>query len=867
MKFEQLQLLYAGLAALPLLLLAFVFILRERRLPMEYSGLDLLSKACMVLLLLMAVCGPYWEVSQDSHRLLALVDVSSSIDNRDGESMFRKVAQFAESGIDVDFLPFGGSAAPSEQLMRAGQSYESFRKSWSGLDSGATNLEALKQTLLLMKNSRVLLLSDGQFTQGDLQQVAGELSAQSNSIYPLVPEKIAPRKSGLEISKLHVPLVAPAQQSVEILVSVRNSAEETRSGVLEVMHDEKSLLKQSISLEPGRETLFKVLSDPSLEGMRAVTANIKPDQQGEPQDTRTVFLSGEEREKVLLLSGSAEDAQILKNLLVEQSYRLQNMEGEQARTFDLTQLAKYSVLVLNNIALKQLPAGAAEQIRRYVRDQGGGLIMVGGNRSFGLGGYIETPVEEILPVKLVVPQTQKKRLNVAVELVLDKSRSMAEGNKLEFAKEAASEVVRNLKDDDYIGVIGFDSAPFEVVRMGQVAKIKEQALSRIRILFPTGKTNLMPAMDDARRRLLEIPAGRKHMIVLTDGQLPDAGPFYIELVKQLRVVGITLSTVMLGPEADLGFLRSLADLGGGGYYQTNDARSLPRIFMQDIRVSTGEETLKEQREFMVRPGPDEIVSTQLENFPPLVGYVETERKENANLELVLYAEGKAEPLLASWSAGKGRSIAFTSDANGRWSNIWASWSKFYSFWSDLIDAARNRSEQSAGPLKFELRHVVENGALKVDLSLFDEQAAKNVSATLKTPEGKEVSLEFNRSARGRFKSVFERVKAGRYELRAQAAGRALTPIAFMVEPDQVGEHEGGGFDLVSLQYFASATGGKLNPLADDVKGVSQRKSERKDLAPLFFGLALIILCIEILWREVWRFSRAKWPQLNWLSKR
>ncbi|MBX2804006.1 MAG: glutamine amidotransferase [Myxococcales bacterium] len=41
-----------------------------------------------------------------------------------------------------------------------------------------------------------------------------------------------------------------------------------------------------------------------------------------------------------------------------------------------------------------------ENLRRYVVDDGGALVMVGGDRSFGLGNYGGTPLAEVLPVEL-----------------------------------------------------------------------------------------------------------------------------------------------------------------------------------------------------------------------------------------------------------------------------------------------------------------------------------------------------------------------------------------------------------------------------------------------------------------------------------
>ena len=233
-------------------------------------------------------------------------------------------------------------------------------------------------------------------------------------------------------------------------------------------------------------------------------------------------------------------------------------------------------------------------------------------------------------------------------------------------------------------------------------------------------------MDEARRRLEVAPAGRKHMIVLTDGQVPDGGPHYVEMAKQLRYSGITLSTVMLGHESDLGLLQSMGDAGGGGYYQVTDPRSLPSIFLRDIKISTGEKTMKEQQEFMVRPGPDETVSTSVRSYPPLRGYVQTHKKERATLELVTIDGNKAEPLLASWSYGQGKSIGFTSDANGRWSNYWVNWPKFQTFWGELVESTAPQTTGKTSTINYDLKHYLKNGALFLDFTVYNHDIQQNL---------------------------------------------------------------------------------------------------------------------------------------------
>ena len=100
-------------------------------------------------------------------------------------------------------------------------------------------------------------------------------------------------------------------------------------------------------------------------------------------------------------------------------------------------------------------------IRDYVRDYGGGLIMVGGEESFGLGGYYRTPIEEALPVTMEVKQ-KVEIPSLAVVLSIDRSGSMAMSTdekvtKLDLAKEAAHLVVDLLDERNEVGVMSWDT--------------------------------------------------------------------------------------------------------------------------------------------------------------------------------------------------------------------------------------------------------------------------------------------------------------------------------------------------------------------------------------------------------------------------
>jgi Mg-chelatase subunit ChlD len=157
-------------------------------------------------------------------------------------------------------------------------------------------------------------------------------------------------------------------------------------------------------------------------------------------------------------------------------------------------------------------------VQYYVRDLGGGFMMIGGDHSFGPGGYYKTPIEETLPISLDV--RQKKHLpSLALALVIDKSGSMA-GVKMDLTREAASATVDFLSDRDSVGVIAFDSEAYPVVNITKVED-KQSILRQIESIQALGGTNMYPGLRTALQWLQASDAQIKHIIVLSDGRSED----------------------------------------------------------------------------------------------------------------------------------------------------------------------------------------------------------------------------------------------------------------------------------------------------------------------------------------------------------
>ena len=182
-----------------------------------------------------------------------------------------------------------------------------------------------------------------------------------------------------------------------------------------------------------------------------------------------------------------------------------------------------------------------EVARTYVQDLGGGLIMLGGDQSFGLGGYYKTTIEEILPVRSDF-EKEKEKPSLAMMLVIDKSGSMG-GEKIEMAKEAARAAVELLGPSDKVGVLAFEGENFWVSEMHPCSD-KGFVLDQIAGLEAGGGTVMAPAMEEAHETLRSTVAKLKHVIILTDGM---SSPGDFEGIAQAMAADrITVSTVAMG---------------------------------------------------------------------------------------------------------------------------------------------------------------------------------------------------------------------------------------------------------------------------------------------------------------------------------
>lgn len=304
-------------------------------------------------------------------------------------------------------------------------------------------------------------------------------------------------------------------------------------------------------------------------------------------------------------------------------------------------------LVAVGVGVLDLPPGAPEALRDYLR-QGGGLLFTATPKGLFFGGW-DRALPEDLPLKPL------GRKGAALVLVLDVSGSM-EGEKLAMAVAGALELVRSAAPEDYLGVVLFSSSPRVLFppRL-MTAQGKKEAESLLLSLRAGGGTVLGGAFREALRLLEGVPVERKAVLVLTDGLISDAKEPILALAG---TAGVEVSALALGPDADAAFLEALARRGGGRFYRAATAKELPRLFLKEGQEVFQGEGLEGRFPVEVLPHP----LTEGFAFPPLA--VLLPARGEAWAEVLLRSGERA--VLALGERGEGRVGALATDLSRSW---------------------------------------------------------------------------------------------------------------------------------------------------------------------------------------------------------
>jgi uncharacterized protein YegL len=510
-------------------------------------------------------------------------------------------------------------------------------------------------------------------------------------------------------------------------------------------------------------------------------------------------------------------------------------------------------VLLNNVPRSRLSPAVQQALVNYV-EEGGSLAMAGGDESFGLGGYQDSPLARALPVIMKPPQHRQRTR--ALVLIIDKSGSMGRDDKLEYAKAAARTVTKTLADTDLVAVIGFDSQPFVMVPLTPLSQSRPYFDQLINRLKARGTTYLLPAMEEAERMLAGNNASVKHIVVLTDGETGGTAAMYYDMVSTMhREGGVTISTIAIGREANLPLLESISKYGGGSFYQTDSPSNLPELFLQDVKSHGGETTMVEKDFTPITVKPDPLLKDLAgRQLPAIKGFVATELKPQATLDAFIKRANSHDPLIASWHFAAGKAVAVTTDASGRWSSPWVQDGIFSQIWSKVLSWMTPQT--AATEQKFDVALGYREGRIHLRLTNYSDRPAPSaalVSATVTRPDGSRVPSALSEEVPGELYGSFDAPRPGTYNITLKAAtadALAFPPLAYTVSPAINAELPRPEPNYALLERLASGSGGRLNPSPADV-GLTRPEHElRQSMAAWPLLAAMILLIGEALVRRL-----------------
>jgi uncharacterized membrane protein/Mg-chelatase subunit ChlD len=815
-----------------------------------WSGLAL--RVILLGLIILALAGIQLRLPANSLTAVFVMDGSDSIDadaRNAGETFIREAIQAMPTGDKAAIVVFGEDALV-ERLSSEGSTF-------SGIASVPLTTRtdiggALQLALALFPDEgakRLVLLSDGRENLGHaLEQAELAAAHQIQLTYHAlsVPEG--------EVEVLVESLISPVDvrqgQNFDLTVAVYST--HPIQAALRVYGDGILIQAQEVELIEGNNR-FTIPIEANQSGFRRFRAQIVPDDDTRLQNNEaSAFTVIHGPPHILIVEGNPGEGANLAEALRTAQAEVTLLPPENLPV-SLPELASYEAIVLANVPALALPPGAMDTLPTYVHDLGKGLMMTGGDQSFGAGGYLRTQLEKALPVYMDV-RTKEEQANLALVMAIDSSGSMGRCHcddpdlnqtyvrqevgqpKVDIAKEAIMRAASALSEEDFMGVVTFDETAHWQIEISPLLDYVrlENSIGGIQAFGPT---NIRSGVEAAAAAIQAVDARRKHIILMTDGWVHEGE--LLKLVEEMHSQGITLSVVAAGG-GSAEYLTELAVLGGGAFYPAVDILRVPDFFLKETVQAVGRYIIEEP--FFPLPAVPSPVLQGIDStdLPLLLGYNGTTPKTTARMDLVT---PRGDPLLATWQHGLGRAAAWTSDLKGQWGTRWIGWNDFPRFGSQLVGWLLPAPQIEGLTAEAEL----ENGKAAIRLEALDEYGRPrnflNAQATIIDPDLNPLTVDLSQVGPGKYEAQVNASQPGSYLIRLgvnegdQSLGQQTLGLVVPYSP----EYRAGEVQISLLRELAAVTGGaELSGVMDVFeKNIPSSDFAREIWRPLLLVVALL----------------------------
>ena len=534
----------------------------------------------------------------------------------------------------------------------------------------ATNLENALNRIAADPDAHggpAVLVTDGWQNRGDAERAISAIVSAEIRLDIFTPPG-ARSIPNVAMTELSLPPALEKAEPFALGVTMENLNDAPVAGTITIDRNGAPIEVRKVTLARGSQRIdFPVRTENS--GLASYSASFKPDNPALDtyleDDSLKGWVGVGSRRKVLILTDSAQDAGYLSTVV-------QRM-GLEPTVVPVTggawngSVAGYDAILLNNVPSERITPAAQTALVAYV-NRGGSFAMVGGDSSFGLGGYADSPLAAIMPVTMKPPQHKEQTARAGP----DNRQVWLDG------PQRQTHLREGRGRDGHQNAEGQRPDRRDRIRLAAVRR-HPAAVGRAKppVLRPDDRPadGARPNLPDARaargrthaRRQRRAGQARRDPHRRRDRRHAD---MYYDLVSRMHHdADATISTIAIGKDANVKLLQAIAQVRRRLLLPDRQPAKSARSCSSRISAATAARPRwSKVNSRRTRVNPDAILKDlAARQMPALKGYVSTEIKPRATMSMFVDRGGTREPVIASWKYGAGKAMAVTTDASGRWS--------------------------------------------------------------------------------------------------------------------------------------------------------------------------------------------------------
>jgi len=646
------------LALFPLAAALLVITLRVR-------WTNVASRLLLLLLLFLALARPEVSTSNRVQEAIILLDRSSSVRLSTNEmETFAWMQELvsADTAVRFGLIEFAGEAS----VVSLPGAFETSLYPASIASTTTRVVPAVDAALAALSavgSGQIVLISDGAFSDDVAVAVA---AAQRSG----VPIHVLPIGSRLSSDLILASVDAPNQVNVGAPVSLAVKIETPKptTARLVVYRDTTLVAALDVALVAGVNP-FTVTDTLTESGFFTYRILIHSD--ADPvSDNNALTAAVRTSTAPAVLLVTAEENSIPAELLDAAGVTYERAGEIPA----IEVLSQYKRLILAGLSLDTLSTADADTIDHFVRNLGGGVLVVRGEES--VQAFYESTIDGLLPVSSTVPEIEEEP-SLALVYVLDRSSSMRElvsgVAKIRILRDATAASVSLLPSGTLVGIVGFDDDYDWLLPISPAGDAVE-IYGVLRNLRAYGGTDLFYPLVDAVEQLAEATARSKHILLVSDGKTVAAARDYEALYTMLREnEDMTLSIIAPGTDLNLSLLEALVEAGSGTLYLVSEFDALPAAILNATQKLSRSRLITE---------PTEVTGSLAASLeiPAVDSYVLTYPRSSSQI----YLWAGDDPLFAMWNVGLGVVSVLNTDLSGVGTGSWTTWNGLSTLFSEFL---------------------------------------------------------------------------------------------------------------------------------------------------------------------------------------